>query len=134
MTLEQLLIQIGVNLASSVIFEITKQVALCGGTTEELEQELAKQIKIEGANIKAQKIIRFLAERGDILISNSSIHSSHSLLYQAGSTNKFILKDNVASSTYKSHINLGQGASIVGSGNAFVHQDEDGNISFGFKE
>ena len=100
MTLEQYLIQIGINITSNAIYDVIKKLVSSGNTTtKDLEKEIAKLINIDGANIKATNIISFLAERGDIFISNSSIHSTDSILYSAGMNNTFSLKNNTQSTT-----------------------------------
>lgn len=131
MTLEQLLVSIGVNITSQYIYDLLSKTK----NPVEVQAALANQIMVEGADVKAAQIVKFLAQNGDIDVSSSNIHSDKSVEYRAGGGSKFTLRDNTTSTTSSgTGIDIGNGASITGTGNAFIEQGEDGSITFGFGE
>src|SRR3989344_2799236 len=135
MNFDSYLAQIGLNLTSSFLYDKLKTIFSSNHSisSKDLKTEIARFLSIDGAEVKAEQIIKFLADNGDIKITNSSVQSNNSVLYGAGRDTSFSLKDNVVSSTSKSEISVGKNAQIKGSGGAFIHQDDSGSIHFAFK-
>lgn len=132
MTLEQFLLQIGINITSSFIYEkvrdyFTKE---SNPTIEGLTKELTCYLNIENADIQAKKIIQFLAEHGDINIVRSKIYASESIMMASSKSTKFTFGNDSSSRTDKSSIEAGRGAQIIGHGGARIEQDKEGNINF----
>lgn len=129
--LNQLLTSLGINLASSAIYDLIRTFA--GEKkffTEDFKKELVSLIKVENASVKADKIIDFLAQRGDINISGSYIFANESISFKSWQGTAFSFGNGSVSETKKSKISAGQGARIIGKGGAKVVQDGDGNINF----
>lgn|SRR3990167_3956518 len=132
MTLEQFLLQIGINLSSSFIYDVVKSYFTKekNPTIEGLKTQLSSRLNIENANIKADNIIQFLADHGDINISGSQIYASKSIMMASSQDTKFTFGNNSTSKTDKTSIEAGHGAQIQGQGGARIIQDEDGTIKF----
>ena len=132
MTFEQLLLSLGVNLTSSVVYDVVKEYfqQVKNPTAEGLAVELARHLNIDGATIKAENIISFLAKNGDISISDSYIFASKSIIMESSLGTQFTFGNNSVSQTEKSSIEAGHGTQITGSGSARIEQDEDSNINF----
>jgi len=132
MTLEQLLIQLGLNLSSSFVYDVIKEYFKKekNPTVEGLKTELSSSLDIEGAEIKSNNIINFLAENGDITISGTQVYASKSITMTSSQGTKFTFGNNSKSTTDKSSIEAGHGAQIQGQGGARIVQDEDGSIKF----
>lgn len=130
MTLEQLLFQLGINLASSFVYEKVRDYFKNGAnpTVDGLKGELVSYLNIQDADIKAGKIVEFLAQKGDINISGTRVYASDSITMTSSRNTKFAFGDNSSSRTDKSSIKAGHGAQIVGQGGAKIEQDKDGNI------
>ncbi|MDD5529503.1 MAG: hypothetical protein PHX21_05675 [bacterium] len=131
MTLEQLLLELGINLSSSVIYDVVKGFFTkekTAYTKEELTTEISSRLNIENASIKANNIIDFLAQNGDINISGSQIYASESITINSSQGTKFTLKNNSTSKTNKSSIETGHVGQIIGQDGAKIEQDRDGNI------
>lgn len=132
MTLEQYLEQLGINVAGSLIYDLVKKYLAKNErhTLKGLERELIPYLKIENADIKAENIINFLAEKGDIDISGTDIYASRSIVMASDRDTKLVFGNGSSSVTDKSRIEAGNGAQMVMQGRAKMEQDEDGNITF----
>lgn len=132
MTLEQLLLQLGINLSSSFVYDVVKSYFTkeTNPTLEGLKSELSSRLNIANTSIKSDNIIQFLANNGDITISGSRIYASNSVIMASSRNTKFTFGNNSTSKTNKSSIEAGHGAQIQGQGGARIEQDEDGNIKF----
>lgn len=131
MNFQDLLTSLGVNIASSAIYDFIKTY-LAGKTNptpEECKKALQVFLSIENAQICADKIIDFLAANGDIIISASSIFAGESITYKSSSATNFQIKNNSASKTVHTSIGVGVGASIKGAEGASITQTDQG-ISF----
>jgi hypothetical protein len=126
MNLEQLLFQLGLNITSNAIYDLIKLFPTTNGFTKGLES----QLNINNANIQAQTILEFLAQKGDIVISGTSIFAQNSIIMQSAKDTKVIFGEGSASSTKNTKIEAGYGAKIVMQGGAQVRQSSDGSISF----
>ncbi len=128
--MNELLISLGINLASSTAYDLLKSVLETPVTREQLVERLASQLNITNANIVADKIIDFAAQNGDITISQTSIYAADSINMRSASGTKFSFGDYSCSKTSTSAITAGHGARIEGSGGAKIVQNPDGSISF----
>ena len=131
MTIEELLVQMGINISSNLVYDFVK--GIFPETKEvsgvELKKQLASFLSIKDAEIKAEKIINFMAEKGDIEIKGSMIFAKNSIFYSSTPNSKFSLEES-SSETEKTRIDVGKDAKIEGQGGAGVSQNEDGSISF----
>lgn len=131
----QILVSLGVNIASSTIYDFIKSRLNRGSVTDaELATELHSQfpqLTIENAKIISTSAIKFLAEHGDIEIKGTNIYAKDSVWMQSAPGTKFEFKDQSSSTTESgSKIEVGQGASITGSNGAQIRQKPDGSIDF----
>jgi hypothetical protein len=126
------LADIGVGIASSTIYDFLKSffTAQPSPDREELRQNLASFLSIEGAEIKAEKLIDFLARNGDISITGTTIYATDRITMVSSAGTSFGFGDQSTSETKNTKINAGEGAFIKGQGGAKVVQNEDGSISF----
>lgn len=132
MSIESLVIQLGINLTSSFIYERVKDYfkKTDTPTIKGLKSALASSLNIDNAELNAEKIVNFLAQNGDITISGTQIYVSDSIAMASSKGTKFDFGNNSSSTTYKSSIKAGLGARIVGQGGARIVQDNDGSIKF----
>lgn len=130
MILEQLLVELGLSLGASGIYDLLRSYFMQHKDVNvaEVKKELASCLDIQNASIAADKIINFLANNGDIEIGGSKIFARKAILYSSNKRTKFSLEDS-KSETDKTKIDVGRRAKIEGQGGAGVRQDEDG-ISF----
>ncbi len=131
MTLDLLLESLGLNLASSFIYDLIKDIFQKNRelSLSDFKDELLKYIEIEKAEIASDSIIEFLAETGDIVILGSKIYSKESIVMTSSVGTKFQVKDGSSNTTEQTSIELGVGASITGQNGAEIRQSKDG-ISF----
>jgi len=126
-----LLTSLGINVSANVIYDISKhyfnQKIL--HTKEGLRDALISGLNIEGVDIKADKIIEFLAENGDITISGTSIYASDRIEMASSKGTSFSFGNDSTSKTDNTAIEAKGNSKIVGTGNAKIVQ-EDGSISF----
>jgi hypothetical protein len=73
--------------------------------------------------------MELLASKGVLKVTGSTLHANDKLSFGAASGANFVVGDNTRTSTDKTAIEMGHGASIAGSGAAVV-QNSDGSISF----
>lgn len=133
MDLTQFLISIGVNLSSSVVYDLLKA-KLTSSTSpvsqDDVLESIASIIELDNAKLIAEKIVKFLAENGDIEIRNSFIYSNMGIIYSTNQTGKLSIGSNTNSETSNTKISVGRNARINLSGGANIEQDKDGNIIF----
>src|SRR5207302_9792027 len=91
--------------------------------------QLSPYLKIENANIYAEKIINFLAQDGDIEIIGSEIFARKALHYSSRQNTSFSLKNSI-SQTDKTIVNTSKNGNVIGRNGAQVNQNEDGSIDF----
>lgn len=128
----QLLLELGINLTSSSIVEFVKKLleSHTGIDKSELRQRLATFINIQGADIKVEKVINFLANSGLIAIEGSKVYSDKEISMYAGQGGRLIFGNDSISETPNTKIEAGGGAYIQAQGGAGIRQNEDGSISF----
>jgi hypothetical protein len=133
MDLTQFLISIGVNLSSSVIYDSLKERFASSKSCisqDDVLDSIASLIELDNSKVIAEKIVKFLADNGDIEIRNSFIYSKEGIFYSTNKTGNLIIGSNTKSETEKTNISVGQNAKINLSGGANIVQDKDGNIIF----
>lgn len=130
--MNELLVSLGVNIASSAIYDFLKQEFSKNQSLnkEKLTADLASFLELKNAEIVAEKIVTFLAENGDIKIEGTSIYANDSISMFSSRNTKFEFGNNSTSETRKTKISASTGAFIVGHGGAGMKQNEDGSISF----
>lgn len=135
MVWEEMLAGIGVGIASNTIYDFVKsKVSL---PPKELAKAIVTefpQISIDNAEIIATKAIHLAANGGNVVVNQSHITAGTSATISSAAGNSFSVQNQSKISAKSSSINVGQGASIHGNGGAVIHQDADGNITFGFKK
>jgi hypothetical protein len=130
--MEQLLIQLGINLSSSAIYELITNYFRSNPnpSINSLENFLASKLLIENASIKALTIINFMAKSGDLIIRGTNIYAPKEINMFSSKNTKLVFGNNSVSATDKSKIEASYGAQIISSGGAGIKQNEDGSISF----
>lgn len=133
MDLTQYLISVGVNLSSSVVYDLLKAKLTSSRSPlsqDDILESIASIIELDNAKLIAEKIVKFLAENGDIEIRNSFIYSNMGIIYSTNQTGKLSIGSYTNSETENTKISVGQNAKINLSGGANIEQDKDGNIIF----
>ena len=95
MDLTQFLISIGVNLSSSLIYDSLKARFTSSKSCisqEDVLDSIASLIELDNAKVIAEKIVKFLADNGDIEIRNSFIYSKAMNNYFSIDLHKFVSK------------------------------------------
>lgn len=130
--MEQLLLSLGLNIASNAIYDFLKTTFSENKTLNEneLKNKLSSHLNIQNSSIVADKIIEFLAKNGDIRIEGTNIYANDSISILSSKDTKFIFGNNSSSATKNTRIDAGHGAFIQGQGGAGIKQTEDGSISF----
>ncbi len=128
--MNELLLSLGINIASSGIYDFLKSTLVTPTTREQLVERLSSELNIENARIAADRIIDFAAQNGDINISGTSIFANDSISMRSASSTQFTFGNNSTSKTSTSEISAGYGAKITGQGGAAIVQNPDGSISF----
>lgn len=122
-----LLSQLGINIASSAIYDLIT-LSKRPNSVHEIENYLASNFQIENAAIKAETIVTFLAKHGDIVISNTNIYASKEVHLQSSPGTRLTMTGST-SNTDKTSIQVGGGAQIIAQGGAHIRQGDDGSIS-----
>ncbi len=130
--LNQLLLTLGINTASNAIYDFLKITFSENKTLNEseLKNKLAAYLNIQNSKIVADKIIKFLAENGDIRIEGTSIYANDSISMFSSKDTSFVFGNSSSSTTKNTKIDAGHGAFIQGQGGAGIKQSADGSISF----
>lgn len=129
--MDQLLLQLGINLTSSFIYDVVKKyLQTPNPTIDGLKNKITSCLIINGAEIKASTIVDFMAKNGDIMITGAKIYAPNSINMQSGVKNSLIFGNNSESMTDKTKIQTGNDAQIKVSGGGGISQNEDGSISF----
>ena len=128
MAFQDFLTSLGVNITSNVIYDFIKTFFVGKPNSNQAEFKEASKgfLSIDNAQIFSDKIINFLADNGDIVISGSSIFSSESIMYKSSSGTNFQIKNNTNSRTDHNSIEVGTGDCIKGSGGASINQTDKG--------
>jgi hypothetical protein len=132
MTLQELLIQTGINVGASFVYEKISNLFRNRTTVtkQELIAELRPFLNIQNAEVIADRIVTFMAQNGDIIIDGTKIYASDSITMASSASTKFVVQNNSESTTHTTSIKVGQGAAIVGQGGARIDQHPDGSITF----
>lgn len=132
MTLETLLLNLGLNVAANYIYDLLTSYGResTAPTVEGLQEYLVSHLKVDGASVKAEKLIEFLAQKGNISIINSSVHAAKQVSMGSAPGTVCVFGHNSRSSTDKTAIEASHDAAIKMQGGAKIVQNEDGSISF----
>jgi hypothetical protein len=130
MNLYQYLIELGIGTASGVLSSAVNSLITKDFFAKNELMSAISSLHIENAELKAESIIKFLAENGNIKIIGTNVYSGKSIEMKSEKNTHFIFGNNSVSSTPNSKIEAGKDAYIKGSGGASIKQDEDGSISF----
>jgi hypothetical protein len=133
--LSSVIAQLGLGVASNVIYDVAKHLITRRQSTspDELAKELRTNVSIlsvEGANILGQTVIDVFAKNGWILIKGTQLFATDAIMMRSTDGTGFSFGDGSSSSTSKTRIDAGLGAKIVGQGGAGIRQNEDGSIGF----
>lgn len=130
--MEQLLLELGLNVTSNAIYDFLKETFRKNPNVkkDELRDNLASYMQVTNAVIIAEKIITFLAKKGDILIDGSNIKAGSSVEMFSAPNTELKFGNGSISQTDKTKIEAGKESFIVARGGAGIKQDENGNISF----
>lgn len=128
--MEGLLASLGINIASNAIYDFVKNRIAAGVTITQLNEDLASFLNVEGQDVKAQRVISFMATHGHLRIENSRVYSGQSIVMGSAGSSSFEFGNNSTSTTPTTQIEAGPGAYITGNGNAQIRQNDDGSISF----
>ena len=127
MDFETLLLSLGINLSSSIIYDFIKLSISKVKTRKEIIHDLSNYLQIEGSDVKSEKIIDFLIDNGTLCIENSKIYSNEAINYHTSTGKSSIAIKNTTSKTDSTEISVnGNTATIKMSGNAKIIQDEKG--------
>ena len=96
---------------------------------EWLKETLISEPSNFNSEIKAEKIIEFLANSGKIIISGSKIYAKNKIEISSSQGNLFYFGNNRVSKTNNTSIEARGNSSIVGKGNVKITQ-RDGTITF----
>lgn len=132
--LEALLADLGINVASNVVWSTIQDVLQDEPTRDELVDALNEeipQLDIEGAEAVADHSIELLAEEGLLRVRDSTLYAEDRLLMSSNPGTEFSLSGSTTE-TSGTRIDVGEGAEIRGSGGAEIEQgvtddDEDGD-------
>lgn len=133
MDITTLLLNLGLNISSGVLSNIISSYFshTDSPTRNGLKKLLVNELHIEGADIKSEKIIDFLAENGLIEIKDTHIFASRKIEFASTTGSSFIFGEDSVSETNGTKMETKGNARIVGKGNVkIVQDDEDGSIRF----
>lgn len=125
------LVSMGVNIASSLIYDKIKT-TLSKGTTshDELKDQIASCLNVENAYAYAEHIINILAQNGNITITGSLISANDEINMFSSKNTELSFGDGSVSQTKNTKIIAGKGAKIISKGGAGIRQNDDGSIGF----
>lgn len=125
------LTSVGINVASSVIYDGLKKILKRKNPTiDDFKQEIISILNIEGADVYAEKLIEVLAENGDISIKGTHIFANNSVTMGSSSGHTVEFGNDSTSETKNTKIVSKGNSKIVMKGNAKIKQNDDGSIGF----
>lgn len=124
-----LLSQLGLGIATNAIYDLIKSSASKPIEEKELLLEIQNRINLSGVNMRADTVISALSQNGFLSIQGSHLYAPKALVFGSLSGTA-VAGNNTTFQTEKTSIVAGHGASIETNGNAQVHQNPDGSISF----
>jgi hypothetical protein len=131
MDISQLAIDLGLNIGANALWSIIKNYVTTtkNPTLDGLKEKLVSELKIKNADIKAEKIIGFLAQNGNITIKGTHIYAGKQITIASSEGKSFDFGNNSTSETENTKIEAKGNSKIVGHGRAKIVQ-KDGSISF----
>ncbi|MDH3657043.1 MAG: hypothetical protein OEM77_02795 [Nitrosopumilus sp.] len=125
------LIQIGINTTSGVIHDILNRFRFRNNpTTDDLREDIISSLNLQGMEIKADKIIEFLAQNGNITITGTDLSANESINMFSAKNTSLSFGDDSTSKTETTAVNAKGDSQIVAKGGAGWKQNKDGSISF----
>ncbi len=130
--ISQALADLGIKVGVSVLSHIVEGyfAKSTSPSVEGLKKELVSSLNLTNAEVKADKLIEFLAENGNITISDTSIYAKDKIVMASSKGTSFTFGNDSISETKNTKIEARGNSSIVGKGKAKIVQDEDGSIRF----
>jgi hypothetical protein len=128
--MDQLLQSLGINIASSLIYDFFKKILETTVGKEDLKNKLSSFLNIENPNIYAENIINFMAKNGDLKIEGTNVYANNSVNIFSSQNTNFSFGSGSTSSTKNTKIVTQEDSYIHGQGGAGLKQNEDGSISF----
>lgn len=131
MTLEALLLDLGLNVTASAIYDQAKAyfARTKTPTVAGLRDHLAASLSLDGASV-AGRLVEFLAQNGNITITRSKISAQEQITMASFQGTAVTFGHGSVSRTPNTAIEAGQGAEIRMQGGAKIVQNPDGSISF----
>lgn len=130
--INKILIPLGVNLASSTIYDFVKSLLNQNPVpAEQLPEKIHSQfpqVTIDNAKMIANKMIDLLAAHGDIEVKGTTLYSKGSIWMRSAPGTKFVFSDSVSTTESGSEIKVEPGGNITGVHGGQIEQDADGNI------
>jgi hypothetical protein len=120
--IQSFLTQLGIGVLSSAIYgKIQNYLSSTSDPSlADLKSILASTIQVENADIKAEKIVEFLANNGDIKIRGTNVYSSDSITMTSSENSHFQIGNGSSLKTDGSAISFKGGGRMVGQGGAKV--------------
>ncbi len=130
--MSQIIVPLGVSISANLVSKALEDSLVNGEvkSLDELKQKLASLLKVDNANIIADKVVTFLAESGDIQIRGSRVFGSSVLLASSSGTELNFGDNSSVETKAKSAIYAGARAGVIARGGAQIELDEQGNIMF----
>lgn len=123
------LMQMGVGVASSAVYDCLKHLSRKSTDRKTVESNVQNILKIQGIQMRASTIIDALIKDGYLVINNSDLYAPDSITFGT-IQGTAIAGDSTRLHTDRTSIDAGQGAFLKTTGNAQVRQNPDGSISF----
>ena len=132
MTVEALLASLGVSLSASAVYDIAKAylTKTQNPTPQGLRDHLASHLSIDGAKIVAEKLVEFLAQNGNIIITRSDVSARDQITMASFAGTVLRFGHGSSNRTETTGIEAGPGAEIRMQGGAKIVQNPDGSIGF----
>ncbi len=92
-------------------------------------QQIKPGLTLDQVKVVAPQVLDLLASTGRLEVGSSHLQGKELKIGSSG-TGTFVLRDGTTTMAGGSSIDIGQGCSVQGNGNARIIQDSAGNISF----
>lgn len=129
--MNQLLSDLGINLAASAIWDLIKFITANPTNQNEVETKLAEeleksQVNLQGAELKSKEIIKFLIENGVLKFNGALIYSDTSIV-QKTEGGGIVFSKNSSFSTPNTNISIkGDNSFMKQQGNVEIIQGPNG--------
>ena len=123
------LMQLGIGVASSGVYDYLKQQSRKSIDRKTVESNVQNILEMQGIQMRASTIIDALINNGYLVIRGSDLYAPDSITFGTIQGTS-IAGDGTRFHTDRTSIDAGQGAFLKTKGNAQVRQNPDGSISF----